>query len=85
MPTFQGQVSEDNILQLIAYIKSLAATPEGKTTDAQATANAENKPAVSDENGQEGSSSEKQEDAQEQHSGSDEPDEAQPTDDQRTM
>jgi len=30
MPTFQGQVSEDQILQLIAYIKSLHGT--GETT-----------------------------------------------------
>ncbi len=27
MPTFQGQISEDQILEVIAYIKSLAATP----------------------------------------------------------
>ena len=30
MPTFRGQVSEEQILQLIAYIKSLAA-PKGGT------------------------------------------------------
>ena len=27
MPTFQGQISEDQILEIIAYIKSLATTP----------------------------------------------------------
>ena len=27
MPTFQGQVSEEQILQLIAYIKSLSKEP----------------------------------------------------------
>ncbi len=32
MPTFQGQVSEDQILQLIAYIKSLGGPPERKGT-----------------------------------------------------
>jgi cytochrome c oxidase subunit II len=31
MPTFQGQVTEEQILQLIAYIQSLS-TPEGKAT-----------------------------------------------------
>jgi len=30
MPTFQGQVNEEQVLQLIAYVKSLAA-PEGKS------------------------------------------------------
>jgi cytochrome c oxidase subunit II len=32
MPTFQGQVSEDEVLQIIAYIKSLTATGERKDT-----------------------------------------------------
>jgi cytochrome c oxidase subunit II len=32
MPTFQGQMSEDEILQIIAYIKSLASTGERKDT-----------------------------------------------------
>lgn len=42
MPTFQGQISEDGLLQLIAYIKSLGATgqpgitaPPGATTTQQ--------------------------------------------------
>jgi cytochrome c oxidase subunit II len=30
MPTFRGQLSEEQILALIAYIKSLTPTPEGK-------------------------------------------------------
>ena len=31
MPAFQGMVSEENLLQLIAYIKTLKpATPQGK-------------------------------------------------------
>src|SRR5215212_1779910 len=29
MPTFQGQLSEEQILQLVAYIRSLGATQEG--------------------------------------------------------
>lgn len=29
MPTFQGQLSEEQILQLVAYIRSLGAQPEG--------------------------------------------------------
>ena len=32
MPTFQGQVTEDAILQLIAYIKSLGGTPGAQST-----------------------------------------------------
>jgi len=32
MPIFQGQMSEDEVLQIIAYIKSLAATVERKDT-----------------------------------------------------
>ena len=27
MPTFQGLVSEENLLQLIAYVKTLSAAP----------------------------------------------------------
>ncbi len=34
MPTFQGQVSEDQLVQLIAYIKSLHATGQRPTTAA---------------------------------------------------
>ena len=34
MPTFQGQVSEDQLVQLIAYIKSLHATGQTPTTAA---------------------------------------------------
>ncbi|MGH9351125.1 MAG: cytochrome c oxidase subunit II, partial [Terriglobia bacterium] len=30
MPTFQGQISEDQILEIIAYIKSLATTPDAQ-------------------------------------------------------
>lgn len=32
MPTFQGQISEDQILDIIAYIKSLATTPGAQGT-----------------------------------------------------
>ena len=39
MPTFQGQVSEDQMVQLIAYIKSLHAT--GETTPTQAASPAQ--------------------------------------------
>jgi cytochrome c oxidase subunit 2 len=38
MPTFQGQVSEDQVLQLIAYIKSLHATGETPATTAASPA-----------------------------------------------
>jgi len=38
MPTFQGQVSEDQVLQLIAYIKSLRATGETPGTTAASPA-----------------------------------------------
>jgi hypothetical protein len=31
MPSYQGQVSEEQLLQLIAYIRSLGATPQGTT------------------------------------------------------
>jgi cytochrome c oxidase subunit II len=34
MPTFQGLVSEEQLLQLIAYIKSLSETPNGTTAPA---------------------------------------------------
>lgn len=34
MPTFQGQISEDQILEIIAYIKSLATTPGAQGTQA---------------------------------------------------
>ena len=41
MPTFQGQVSEEQLLQLIAYIKSLRApTPGGAGAPAPADARA---------------------------------------------
>ena len=30
MPTFKGQLSEEQILALISYIRSLTPTPEGK-------------------------------------------------------
>jgi cytochrome c oxidase subunit 2 len=42
MPTFQGQLTEDALLQLIAYIKSLAKQEGGQPTGGQA---AEAKPA----------------------------------------
>lgn len=38
MPTFQGQITEDQILDIIAYIKSLAATPGATGTPAAAPA-----------------------------------------------
>ncbi|MGE0822179.1 MAG: cytochrome c oxidase subunit II [Candidatus Binatia bacterium] len=87
MPTFQGQVSEDNILQLIAYIKSLAGPAEAKAAGGTpATTGAENQPTVTDEKSeQETAPSEEQEDEQEQPPDADEPDEAQPGDDQQTM
>jgi cytochrome c oxidase subunit 2 len=31
MPTFQGQVSEEQVMQLIAYIRSLGEAPQGRT------------------------------------------------------
>lgn len=34
MPTFQGQVSEEQLLQLIAYIKSIGAKPPGREAGA---------------------------------------------------
>ena len=34
MPTFQGVVSEDQLLQLIAYIKSLGAQPAQNASSA---------------------------------------------------
>jgi len=42
MPTFQGQVTEDAIVQLIAYIKSLGGAPGEKTAAVKST---EEKPA----------------------------------------
>lgn len=33
MPTFQGQISEDELLQLIAYLKSLSGEDEASATD----------------------------------------------------
>src|ERR1019366_5125138 len=34
MPTFQGQVSEENLMALVAYVKSLAQTqPKGEAGD----------------------------------------------------
>lgn len=32
MPTYQGQISEEEILQLISYIRSLATEPADETT-----------------------------------------------------
>jgi cytochrome c oxidase subunit 2 len=29
MPTYEGQIGESQIMQLIAYLKTLAETPEG--------------------------------------------------------
>jgi cytochrome c oxidase subunit 2 len=37
MPTFEGQVSEESLLQLIAYIKSLSKGPGGATIGAAQT------------------------------------------------
>ena len=46
MPTFQGLVTEEGVLQLVEYIKSMgikpAATPAGATTAPQATTPAQN-------------------------------------------
>jgi len=33
MPTFQGMISEENLLQLIAYIKTLKAEPAAVKKD----------------------------------------------------
>ena len=33
MPTYQGQLSEEEILQLISYIKSLATEPVEEATE----------------------------------------------------
>jgi cytochrome c oxidase subunit 2 len=35
MPTFEGQVSEESLLQLIAYVKSLSKNPTGTIGAAQ--------------------------------------------------
>ena len=40
MPTYQGQVSEEQLLQLIAYIRSLGAPQAGQTGGAQSGATA---------------------------------------------
>jgi cytochrome c oxidase subunit 2 len=47
MPTFQGQVSEEQLLQLVAYIKSIGAKPPGDAgvANPNATAPAATKPA----------------------------------------
>jgi cytochrome c oxidase subunit 2 len=37
MPTYQGQLSEEQVLQLIAYIRTLGAQPASATTGSQAT------------------------------------------------
>jgi len=47
MPTFQGQVSEDQLVQLIAYIKSLHATAQTPTTAASPAPAANATPASS--------------------------------------
>ncbi|GAC1401159.1 MAG: cytochrome c oxidase subunit II [Pyrinomonadaceae bacterium] len=51
MPTFQGQVSEEQLLQLIAYIKSIGPTQSapggGATTPSGATSGTAAKPAAS--------------------------------------
>ena len=47
MPTFQGQVSEDQLVQLIAYIKSLHTGPETPTTAASPAPRANATPASS--------------------------------------
>jgi cytochrome c oxidase subunit II len=44
MPTFQGQVSEEQVLQLIAYIKSIGAKPGGAAGTAQPSGPAGVKP-----------------------------------------
>jgi len=41
MPTFQGLVTEENILQLIEYIKSLSSKPAAAST-VQKTVNGSN-------------------------------------------
>ena len=38
MPTFQGQVSEDGILQLISYVKSLSEAPAPAAAPTKAVA-----------------------------------------------
>jgi cytochrome c oxidase subunit 2 len=42
MPTFQGQVTEEQLTQLIAYVRSLGATPAGAPTAATTAAPAAN-------------------------------------------
>jgi cytochrome c oxidase subunit 2 len=48
MPTFQGLVSEEQLMQLIAYVKSLGAPPPGggAATSTSAPAPAANAPAA---------------------------------------
>ena len=46
MPTFQGQVTEDAILQLIAYIKSLGGAPGAHVTAATPTEGQSTNPAT---------------------------------------
>jgi cytochrome c oxidase subunit 2 len=43
MPTFQGQVSEENLMALVAYVKSLAQTqPKGEAGDGSSAPNTSN-------------------------------------------
>jgi cytochrome c oxidase subunit 2 len=43
MPTFQGQVSEENLMALVAYVKSLAQTqPQGAASDVSSAPNTSN-------------------------------------------
>ena len=43
MPTFQGQVSEENLMALVAYVKSLAQTqPQGGANDVSSAPNTSN-------------------------------------------
>ena len=43
MPTFQGQVSEENLMALVAYVKSLAQTqPKGAASDGSSAPNTSN-------------------------------------------
>ena len=48
MPSFQGQVNEEQLLQLVAYVKSLSTTkPETPTAKPPANTNAKPNPAPS--------------------------------------
>ncbi len=42
MPSFQGQVSEENLMALVAYVKSLAQPQTGASTGNQASAETSN-------------------------------------------